>query len=112
MSSTELPEIVEQWNKRSEAARESLTRWSINNVTQLIGTEMDTAVERLRCDRDDIKEETFLSITPRSMTSLLKPEVPTLWKVFRTEHAFRRLPARLFEESECKFIPQDLHGLR
>lgn len=84
MNSLELPGIIQQWNRRSESARNSLTSWAIDHVTALVNTEMDTAVERLRCDGDDLNEDTFLSLTPRSMKSLLKPEVPTLWRILKS----------------------------
>ena len=84
MNSIELPEIVQRWYTRSETARSSLSPWATECVTTLVNKEMDTAVERLRCDRDDFAEDTFLSITPASMKSMLKPEVPTLWRVLKS----------------------------
>jgi hypothetical protein len=84
MNSLELPEIVKQWNKKSEAAQSPLTQWAVDHVTQLINTEMNAAVEKLCCDGDDLTKETFLSITPQSMTLLLKPAVPTLWRVLKS----------------------------
>lgn len=53
-------------------------RWAIDHVIQLTSAEMNVVVEKLRCDAEMLSEETFLPITPQSMTSLLKPEVPTL----------------------------------
>jgi hypothetical protein len=73
MNSLELLEIVKQWCKKPEAGRKTLTRWAVDHVTQLINTEMNAVVEKLRCDGEDLNEETFLSITPRSMILLLKP---------------------------------------
>lgn len=84
MNSTELPEIIKQWSRRSEAAQRFLTTWAVDHVTQRINTEMNAAVEKLRCDGDDLSEQTFLSITPQSMESLLEPEVPTLWTVLKS----------------------------
>ena len=45
---------------------------------------MNAAIENFRCDGDYLNEESFLSITPRSMTLLLKPEVPTLWRILKS----------------------------
>jgi hypothetical protein len=84
MNSVELREIVNQWNKKSEAAQISLTRWAIDHVIQLTSAEMNVVVEKLRCNAEMLSEETFLPITPQSMTSLLKPEVPTLWRMLKS----------------------------
>ena len=84
MNSRELPEIVQQWNKQSEMAWSFLTLWAIDHVTTLVNAEMDTMVGNLCCDRDDLSEETFLSITPNSMVSLLKPDVLTLWRILKS----------------------------
>lgn len=100
MNSVELPEIIQQWNKRSQTARHSLTEWAVGHVTTLINTEMDAAVEKLRCDGDDLAEETFLSITPDSMALLLKPEVPTLWRILRSTSRTNQQKKRNKETSE------------
>lgn len=84
MNSLKLPEILKQWSKKSEAARRSLTQWATDHVTQLINNEMNVVVEKFRWDREDLSEGTFLSITPRSMTLLLKPEVPTLRRILKS----------------------------
>jgi len=98
MNSLELPEILKQWSKKSEAARRSLTQWATDHVTQLINTEMNAVVEKLRCDGEDLSEETFLSITPRSVTLLLKPEVPTLWRILKSASRTSQQEKRKKEE--------------
>ena len=105
MNSLEFPEIVKQWSKRSEAARTSLTRWAGDHITQCISTEMNAAVEKLRCDGDDLSEETFLSITPQSMALLLKPEVPTLWRVLKSASRTNQQEKRNKEDSKKVWTP-------
>lgn len=105
MNSLELPGIVQQWNKRSGAARSSLTSWAVDHTAALINAEMDTAVEELRCDGDSLTEETLLSITPCSMTSLLKPAVPTLWRVLKSASRTSQQEKRNKEDSDKVCAP-------
>ena len=100
MNSRELPEIVQRWNKQSETARSFLTSWAIDHVTTLVNAEMDATVGNLRCDGDDLSEETFLSITPNSMVSLLKPDVPTLWRILKSASRTGQQKKRNKEGSE------------
>ena len=74
MNSLELPKALKLWSKKSEAVWRSLLLTMLPNSS----IPRSTLVEKLHCDGEDLSEKTFLSITPWSITLLLKLEVPTL----------------------------------
>lgn len=81
MHSSELPQILERWGKKSPPAKSVLRNQALSTIKTAIHTEMDDAVSELTMPDGEIEEEKLLSITQEDMVKRLKPVTGMLWEI-------------------------------
>ena len=79
--SSELPQILERWEKKSSSAKSALKNHALSTIKTVIDTKMDDATPELTTVGEEIEEEALLGITQEDMVKRLRPVTETLWEI-------------------------------
>jgi hypothetical protein len=103
MHSEELGSILANWHQpprqhdtgvRTRAAKEAMTGWAIETVSDLIDDEIQALGPSLSLPREDLSEESLLAIKWQGLIEEVQSAAPTLWKVLRNASYTRKQDKR------------------
>jgi hypothetical protein len=66
---------------RTQAARETMDRWAINNVKMLINTDMKNLARMMECTQKEVTEESLLAIDFGRSIEQARGLAPTFWEL-------------------------------
>ena len=82
--SSELPKMLERWEKQSAAARVVFRTHALSTIKATVNSEMDDAVSELTMTSEEVDEERLLGITQAALVKRIKPLTSTLWEILDT----------------------------
>ena len=103
MHSEELACILANWHQpprqhdtgiRTRAAKEAMTSWAIETVSDMIDDEIQALEPALTLPREDLSEESLLSIKWQDLVEQAQSTAPTLWKILRNASCTRKQDKR------------------